>query len=69
MTRRSFILIFTNYVLKLLSSELDEAYNGLIQKVFIKGIDVEIFSEFRPPPFLREPLKVLERLLGFDCQF
>jgi hypothetical protein len=48
-----------------LSSEMDQAKRGLIRKVFIKGRGAEVFSKFRPSPILREPFKVLERLLVF----
>jgi hypothetical protein len=38
---------------------MDQAYFGLICKVFIKGRGAEIFSEFRPPPIA--PVSILVR--------
>ncbi len=39
-------------VLKVLSSKVDQAESDLIQKVFIKGRGIEIFSEFSLFPVL-----------------
>jgi hypothetical protein len=40
----------TYRTLKVLSSEMDLAYGGLILKAFIKGRGAEFFGEFRPAP-------------------
>jgi len=52
--------MMNNYqTLKVLSSDMDLAYVGLILEVFIKGRGAEFLSEFRPPPpSLWEPFKV-----------
>ncbi len=44
--------------LKVLSSEMDLAESGLIWWIFIKERGAEIFSKFRTPPMLWEPVKV-----------
>ncbi len=52
----------TQFYLKVLSSEMDQAKSGLILKVFIKERGAEIFSKFRPPPSC-------DSSLFFDWQF
>ncbi len=44
---------------------MDPAEIGLIRYVVIKEIGAEGFRKNQPPPILREPFKVLERLLVF----
>jgi hypothetical protein len=44
---------------------MDQAKSGLVRKLFITGRGAEILSKFRPPPILRDPFKVLVRLLVF----
>jgi hypothetical protein len=44
---------------------MDQAKTGLVRKLFIKGRGAEILSKFSPPPILRDPFKVLVRLLVF----
>ncbi len=44
-------------ILKVLSSEMDQAEIRFIQKDFIKERGAEIFRKIRPSPVPREPLK------------
>jgi hypothetical protein len=46
-----------------MSIEMDQAKSGLVRKLFITGRGAEILSKFRPPPIMRDPFKVLVRLL------
>ncbi len=49
-------------ILKVLSSEMDLAKSGLIQKIFIKGRGAEIFRKIGPPPSCESSLKIPRHL-------
>jgi hypothetical protein len=51
-------------VLKVLSSKMDQTESDLIQKVFIKGRGIEIFSEFQP---ILRPVRELKGFRAPPC--
>ncbi len=57
--------ILSDNNLKVLSSEMDPAEIRLIDRSSLNREARKVFRKIRPPHILREPFKVLERLLVF----